>query len=174
MFWLIPRLVFHVLLEPKKPIFILHCHLYVRFCLFLAMAATLIHLLRAQLCPSPPLHNDSQRCQFSAPIGYKLRKNRHTPATAAATVEKNDKIEKPLTPVSPPPKLERKNSLESEPKTLLQEEMDMAREAALKIINSHTQEEALKIFLTGLVPVETISPKQVKENVVASDCDEDE
>jgi len=43
-FWLVPSLVFHALLEPKKPIFILPCHLYVHFCLFLAMAATLIHL----------------------------------------------------------------------------------------------------------------------------------
>ncbi|BAT78748.1 hypothetical protein LR48_Vigan04g166800 [Vigna angularis] len=93
------------------------------------------------------------------------------PAAAPSPVENNDKIEKPLAPASPPPKLERKNSLEEEPKTLLQEEMDNAREAALKIINSHTKEEALKIFLTGLVPVETTS-KQVKKDVVVSDCDD--
>ncbi|XP_047173266.1 uncharacterized protein LOC124841119 [Vigna umbellata] len=93
------------------------------------------------------------------------------PAAAPPPVENNDKIEKPLAPASPPPKLERKNSLEEEPKTLLREEMDNAREAALKIINSHTKEEALKIFLTGLVPVETTS-KQVKKDVVVSDCDD--
>jgi len=48
-------------------------------------------------------------------------------AAAPAPVQKSDKIEKPLTPVSLPPKLERKNSIEAEPKTLLQEEMDNAR-----------------------------------------------
>jgi len=48
-------------------------------------------------------------------------------AAAAPPVEKSDKIEKPLTPLTPPPKLERKNSIEAEPKTLLQEEMDNAR-----------------------------------------------
>ncbi|XP_027905133.1 uncharacterized protein LOC114164604 [Vigna unguiculata] len=98
---------------------------------------------------------------------------RHAAPGGAAPppVENNDKVEKPLTPVSLPPKLERKNSIEAEPKTLLQEEMDNAREAALKIINSHTKEEALKIFLTGLVPVETTS-KQVKKDVVGSDCDD--
>ncbi|KAK7353280.1 hypothetical protein VNO80_18724 [Phaseolus coccineus] len=98
---------------------------------------------------------------------------KHHAAAAAPPVEKSDKIEKPLTPLSPPPKLERKNSIEAEPKTLLQEEMDNAREAALKILNSHTKEEALKIFLTGLMPVET-SSKQVKKDVVVSDCDDDE
>ncbi|WVZ19450.1 hypothetical protein V8G54_006772 [Vigna mungo] len=140
------------------------------------MAATLIHLLKPQLCPSHPLHNDSQRCQFSAPIPcvfflQSLKMKRYAAPAAPPPVENNDKIEKPLTSVSPPPKLERKNSLEDEPKTLLQEEMDNAREAALKIINSHTKEEALKIFLTGLVPVETTS-KQVKKDVVVSDCDD--
>ncbi|KAK7410660.1 hypothetical protein VNO78_01624 [Psophocarpus tetragonolobus] len=81
--------------------------------------------------------------------------------------------EKPLATMPPPPKLERKPSIDTEPKTLLHGELDVAREAALKIINSHTKEEALKIFLTGLVPAGT-SSKQVKEDVLPSDCDDDE
>ncbi|KAI9113103.1 hypothetical protein K1719_015628 [Acacia pycnantha] len=71
---------------------------------------------------------------------------------------------------APPPSLERKPSIDSEPKTLLEHEMKLAREAAVQIINTHTKEEALQIFLAGLAPV-TI-PKQVAEEVVASDGDE--
>ncbi|TKY74172.1 hypothetical protein E2542_SST02931 [Spatholobus suberectus] len=87
--------------------------------------------------------------------------------------EKKDNIEKPLAPMPPPSKLERKPSIDAEPKTLLQDELNVAREAALKIINSHTKEEALKIFLAGLVPVGT-SSKQVKEDVVVSESDSDD
>ncbi|KAJ4700874.1 Coiled-coil domain-containing protein 18, putative isoform 2 [Melia azedarach] len=47
-------------------------------------------------------------------------------------------------------KLQRKSSIETEPKTLFEEEMNSAREAALRVINSKTREEALKIFLEGL------------------------
>ncbi|GAY58523.1 hypothetical protein CUMW_187610 [Citrus unshiu] len=52
-----------------------------------------------------------------------------------------------------PAKLERRPSIETEPKTLFDDEMNLAREAALKVINSKTKEEALKIFLEGLKPV---------------------
>ncbi|RDY08954.1 hypothetical protein CR513_06758, partial [Mucuna pruriens] len=88
------------------------------------------------------------------------------------SAEKKDNTDKPLTTMPPPLKLERKPSIDTEPKTLLHDELKMAREAALKIINSHTKEEALKIFLTGLVPVAT-SSKQVKEDSVVSDCDDE-
>ncbi|KAK7351062.1 hypothetical protein VNO77_10213 [Canavalia gladiata] len=84
--------------------------------------------------------------------------------------EKKEIIEKPLA-MPPPPPLERKTSIDAEPKTLLQEELSLAREAALKIINTHTKEEALKIFLTGLVPV--ASSKQAEEDGVASECDDE-
>ncbi|XP_004502574.1 uncharacterized protein [Cicer arietinum] len=88
--------------------------------------------------------------------------------------EKNnvDKTEKkPITTPTPlPSKLERNHSLDAEPKTLLQEEINLAREAALKIINTHPKEEALKIFLKGLVPV--TSSKQGEEEAVMSDCED--
>ncbi|XP_054796543.1 uncharacterized protein LOC129301938 [Prosopis cineraria] len=73
-------------------------------------------------------------------------------------------------PSFPQPPLERKPSIDSEPKTLLHHEMKLAREAALKIMTTHSREEALKIFLAGLVPVKI--PKQAEEDVVASDGDE--
>ncbi|KAG5036174.1 hypothetical protein AAZX31_04G222300 [Glycine max] len=94
---------------------------------------------------------------------------------AAAEKKKDNNMEKPLTTplMTPPPTLERKTSIDAEPKTLFQEEMKVAREAALKIINSHSKEDALKIFLAGLVPVGT-SSKQVKHDVVVSDCDDDD
>ncbi|XP_027337233.1 uncharacterized protein LOC113850914 [Abrus precatorius] len=86
--------------------------------------------------------------------------------------EKKDAIEKPIAPMPPPPPmLERKPSLDAEPKTLLQEELNLAREAALKIINTHTKEEALKIFMKGLVPV--TSSKQATEDAAVSDCDDE-
>ncbi|NP_001236283.1 uncharacterized protein LOC100306525 [Glycine max] len=92
-----------------------------------------------------------------------------------ASEKKNDNMEKPLTPLMPPPPptLERTTSIDDEPKTLLEEEMKVAREAALKIINSHSKEDALKIFLAGFVPVGT-SSKQVKEDGVVSDYDDDD
>ncbi|KDP43063.1 hypothetical protein JCGZ_25249 [Jatropha curcas] len=53
----------------------------------------------------------------------------------------------------PEPSLERQLSIESEPKTLFDHDMNAAREAALKILAEHSEEEALKIFLEGLMPV---------------------
>ncbi|KAL4595990.1 hypothetical protein ACB092_12G131800 [Castanea dentata] len=50
-------------------------------------------------------------------------------------------------------KLERKSSIDTEPKTLLQEELDSARKAALEIINKHTKEEALRLFLELFIMV---------------------
>lgn len=46
-----------------------------------------------------------------------------------ASEKKNDNMEKPLTPLMPPPPptLERTTSIDDEPKTLLEEEMKVAR-----------------------------------------------
>ncbi|KAF2296616.1 hypothetical protein GH714_000595 [Hevea brasiliensis] len=55
---------------------------------------------------------------------------------------------------SPPPStLQRQPSIETEPKTLFDVDMNSAREAALEVIQTHTKEEALRIFLEGLRPV---------------------
>ncbi|KAL7086154.1 hypothetical protein ACP275_14G322000 [Erythranthe tilingii] len=47
-----------------------------------------------------------------------------------------------------PPKLERSISIQ-EPKTLTEAELAFFREAALQIINTHSPEEATRIFLGG-------------------------
>ncbi|KAI4307186.1 hypothetical protein L6164_030400 [Bauhinia variegata] len=85
--------------------------------------------------------------------------------------EKKKDQKKPSTPM-PPLKLERKTSIESEPKTLLREEINLAREAALKVMNTHTNEEALQIFLTGLVPIKS-TRKANEDGAAGSECEEE-
>ncbi|KAL5075606.1 hypothetical protein RYX36_014590, partial [Vicia faba] len=70
-------------------------------------------------------------------------------------------------PIALPSNLERTTSIDNEPKTLLQEELNLAREEALKVINTHPKEEALKIFLNGLRPVTSSKPSEV--DVVCDD-----
>ncbi|XP_055833536.1 LOW QUALITY PROTEIN: uncharacterized protein LOC129902342 [Solanum dulcamara] len=55
-------------------------------------------------------------------------------------------------PASPPYYIE-------EPKTLTEQQLNEFREAALHIINTHTPEEATKIFLEGLIPVNGVDPR---------------
>ncbi|AES78634.1 hypothetical protein MTR_7g037350 [Medicago truncatula] len=69
--------------------------------------------------------------------------------------KKNDK-----TTMSIPFKIGR-NLFLDEPKTLRQDQLNAAREEALKIMNTHSKEEALKIFLKGLVPL----PNSKEENL---------
>ncbi|GLU16600.1 hypothetical protein SLE2022_330270 [Rubroshorea leprosula] len=57
--------------------------------------------------------------------------------------------------------LEKQQSIKNEPRTLFEEEMELAREAALEVINKNTREQALKIFLEGLEPIK-ISPLMPK------------
>ncbi|CAK8567487.1 unnamed protein product [Lathyrus sativus] len=87
-------------------------------------------------------------------------------------VEKKNNV-KAKKPIAPPFNLERTTSIDNEPKTLLQEELNLAREEALKVINTHPKEEALKIFLKGLKPV-TISAQPSENDVKYDDEDEDE
>ncbi|GKU90568.1 hypothetical protein SLEP1_g4550 [Rubroshorea leprosula] len=56
--------------------------------------------------------------------------------------------------------LEKQQSIKNEPRTLFEEEMELAREAALEVINN-TRKQALKIFLEGLEPIK-ISPLMPK------------
>ncbi|XP_038902606.1 uncharacterized protein LOC120089256 [Benincasa hispida] len=50
--------------------------------------------------------------------------------------------------------IDRKSSIENEPRTLRMHQIQFAREAALYVINTTTIEEAMKIFTEGLQPVE--------------------
>ncbi|CAK8567482.1 unnamed protein product [Lathyrus sativus] len=87
-------------------------------------------------------------------------------------VEKKNNVEAEK-PIAPPSNLERTTSIDNEPKTLLQEELNLVREEALKVINTHPKMEALKIFLKGLKPV-TISTQPSENDVKYDDEDEDE
>lgn len=62
-------------------------------------------------------------CVFPFPL--KMKKHQ----VAAAEKKKDNNMEKPLTTplMTPPPTLERKTSIDAEPKTLFQEEMKVAR-----------------------------------------------
>ncbi|CAL5386584.1 unnamed protein product [Camellia sinensis] len=69
-------------------------------------------------------------------------------------------LKKRMEKLSPSPsvaKLEKQPSLE-EPLTLSHEQINALREAAMKVIKSHTREEAEKIFMAGMEPV-ILTPK---------------
>ncbi|CAI9108887.1 OLC1v1008590C3 [Oldenlandia corymbosa var. corymbosa] len=51
------------------------------------------------------------------------------------------------------PNLERKSSIENEPRTLNLSQIQIAREAALYVVSTRSMEEALRIFTAGLKPV---------------------
>ncbi|CAN4076114.1 unnamed protein product [Withania somnifera] len=57
-------------------------------------------------------------------------------------------------PPSPPYSIE-------EPRTLSEQELNAFREAALHIINTRTPEEATRIFMKGLIPVDEVKPKTI-------------
>ncbi|MED6161462.1 hypothetical protein PIB30_060936 [Stylosanthes scabra] len=73
---------------------------------------------------------------------------------------------------SPPPQLQRMSSLESEPKTLLHGELNIARETAIEVLNNNPRKQALKIFLRGLQQVEVA--KYATEDDIVSDLDNEE
>ncbi|XP_061970559.1 uncharacterized protein LOC133693372 [Populus nigra] len=50
-------------------------------------------------------------------------------------------------------RIQRKSSIESEPRTLTMDQIQFAREAALYVVNTRSIEEALSIFTEGLEPV---------------------
>ncbi|CAI9108888.1 OLC1v1008590C1 [Oldenlandia corymbosa var. corymbosa] len=47
------------------------------------------------------------------------------------------------------PNLERKSSIENEPRTLNLSQIQIAREAALYVVSTRSMEEALRIFTAG-------------------------
>ncbi|KAL3528068.1 hypothetical protein ACH5RR_012724 [Cinchona calisaya] len=49
--------------------------------------------------------------------------------------------------------LDRKSSLENEPRTLNIDQIQLAREAALYVVSTRSVEDALRIFTKGLQPV---------------------
>ncbi|XVF39142.1 hypothetical protein PTKIN_Ptkin01aG0012100 [Pterospermum kingtungense] len=66
---------------------------------------------------------------------------------------------------------ERQLSIQNDPKAMCEREMELAREAALQVINNNSEEEALKILLQGLEPVIT-SVKQIWDELDSDDGEE--
>ncbi|CAL9120040.1 unnamed protein product [Musa textilis] len=64
--------------------------------------------------------------------------------------------------------LERKSSIEAEPRTLTVAELQLAREAAMFILNNDLMGEASKIFTEGLKPMPSIRDYDLFE-----DCDDE-
>ncbi|XP_058186912.1 uncharacterized protein LOC131303868 [Rhododendron vialii] len=54
-------------------------------------------------------------------------------------------------------RMDRKSSIETEPRTLNVHQIQFARDAAKYVVNTSTIEEALRIFTQGLEPVETVA-----------------
>ncbi|WCJ39290.1 hypothetical protein M5689_020288 [Euphorbia peplus] len=50
-------------------------------------------------------------------------------------------------------RIDRKSSIETEPRTLPVEQLEYAREAAIDVMNTRSLEEAVTIFTKGLEPV---------------------
>ncbi|KAI8535679.1 hypothetical protein RHMOL_Rhmol10G0192500 [Rhododendron molle] len=54
-------------------------------------------------------------------------------------------------------RMDRKSSIENEPRTLNVHQIQFARDAAQYVVKTSTIEEALRIFTEGLEPVETVA-----------------
>ncbi|XP_038986720.1 uncharacterized protein LOC120112141 [Phoenix dactylifera] len=74
---------------------------------------------------------------------------------------------------SPRLNIERKSSIEDEPRTLRLDQFQYAREEALCVLSTKTIEEALKIFTDGLKPVLSIRDnKDLDADAEMLDCAE--
>ncbi|WOL01556.1 hypothetical protein Cni_G10273 [Canna indica] len=67
-------------------------------------------------------------------------------------------------------RLDRTSSIELEPRTLSFSELELAREAAMYILNNKPSEEAIKIFTEGLQPV----PRTRDNACLKGDSEEEE
>ncbi|XP_010912622.1 uncharacterized protein [Elaeis guineensis] len=74
---------------------------------------------------------------------------------------------------SPRLKIERKSSIENEPRTLTLDQLQYAREEALCVLSTKTIEEALNIFTEGLKPVPRArDDMDLDDNAEMVDCTE--
>ncbi|XP_019149696.1 PREDICTED: uncharacterized protein LOC109146497 isoform X1 [Ipomoea nil] len=70
--------------------------------------------------------------------------------------------------------LDRKSSIENEPRTLNIHQLQFAREAALSVLNTTSIEEALRIFTQGLEPVVNCVHDDNNEGMMMMEYEEDE
>ncbi|PON82015.1 hypothetical protein TorRG33x02_222330 [Trema orientale] len=68
-------------------------------------------------------------------------------------------------------RIDRKSSIESEPRTLRMDQIHFAREAALYVMKTRTVEEAMSIFTEGLEPV--VSVVGLKKGTLGMDLSEE-
>ncbi|KAF8658100.1 hypothetical protein HU200_059566 [Digitaria exilis] len=66
----------------------------------------------------------------------------------------------------------RLSSMECEPKTLTLDQIKFAREAALYVMNTKTEEEAIRIFTEGLKPVQMTTVVRKSNSFDSSSDDE--
>ncbi|KAI5672438.1 hypothetical protein M9H77_12802 [Catharanthus roseus] len=67
--------------------------------------------------------------------------------------------------------IDRKSSIEKEPRTLNIDQIQIAREAALYVVSTRSMEEALRVFTEGLEPVMSCA---AQNGGTMMDCDEQE
>ncbi|EES16783.1 uncharacterized protein LOC8082772 [Sorghum bicolor] len=67
----------------------------------------------------------------------------------------------------------RMSSIEWEPKTLTLDQIKFAREAALYVVSTKTEEEAIRIFTEGLKPVQMTTATVRKSSSIDSSSDDD-
>ncbi|KAM0975481.1 hypothetical protein ACFX13_018793 [Malus domestica] len=67
-----------------------------------------------------------------------------------------------------PIRIDRKPSIETEPRTLGMEQIEFAREAAKYVVNTKNMEEAMRIFTEGLEPVVSSIQQSGDEVMMAS------
>ncbi|KAL7224209.1 hypothetical protein ACSBR1_025636 [Camellia fascicularis] len=61
--------------------------------------------------------------------------------------------------------IERKSSIENEPRTLSMNQIQFARDAALYVLNTRSIEEAMRIFTKDLQPVVTVAEQNEKATI---------
>ncbi|MCO5615092.1 hypothetical protein L7F22_069380 [Adiantum nelumboides] len=87
-----------------------------------------------------------------------------SPVKAAGVMQIN------VVPSPPPPPCDaqRKSSLETEPRTLYEDQIAEAQDAAIDIIHTKEPDEALEIFTTPTVEVQPSAPREENEEDVKS------
>ncbi|XP_021772550.1 uncharacterized protein LOC110736597 [Chenopodium quinoa] len=79
-----------------------------------------------------------------------------------------------MTEVVPIMRIDRKSSIEFEPRTLNFQQIQSARDAALCVLNSRSIEEANQIFTEGMVPVVAGASRNTPWIIPTSGCRDEE
>ncbi|AQK39814.1 uncharacterized protein LOC100194130 [Zea mays] len=84
-----------------------------------------------------------------------------------------DMAEPAMTTVSRVEDAGRMSSIEWEPKTLTLAQIKFAREAALYVVSTKTEQEAIRIFTEGLKPVRIMAVSKSTSSIDSSSSDDD-